>query len=55
MNVKALKENGVYELYDQNGMLIKGGFKDETEVKLFCKQSGYILTDIFKIVLTNTL
>jgi hypothetical protein len=54
MRVKAYLDNGVYELYDENGMLVIK-LKTKRQVGVFCKRNGYVLSEIFEIVKTECL
>lgn len=55
MRVKGYYENGSYELFDENGMSVVSGFKSEREMEVYCEQNGFVLTEIFKVVLTNSI
>jgi len=55
MRVKGYYENGSYELFDENGMLVADEFESEQEMRVYCEQNEFILTEIFNVVLTNSI
>ena len=53
MRVKGYYENEQYDLYDENGMLVKNGFRSEAQMDNWCVRNGYELIELFEVILTE--
>lgn len=53
MNVQALIEKEVIELYDEKGKFINGNFRNREDLKFYCELKQYKIIDLFEIHLTE--
>ena len=52
MRVSVYLDNGYFELYDENGMLVTK-LRTQRQLMVYIKRNGYVLGDIFKVVKTE--
>jgi hypothetical protein len=53
MRVKAYLENGVFELYDENGMLVSNELRSKRQLLVYCKRNDLKLVEVFEVVKTE--
>jgi hypothetical protein len=53
MQVKGYYENEKYDLYDENGNFVIGGFQSEKQMENWCERNGYKLVELFQVIQTQ--
>ena len=52
MRVNVYLDNGYFELYDENGMLVTK-LRTQRQLIVYIKRNGYVLGDIYRVVKTE--
>jgi hypothetical protein len=55
MVVKGYLENERFDVFDKKGKFVKGGFKTNKEMEIWCKDNDVKLIDVLEIILTETI
>jgi hypothetical protein len=53
MNVQALREKGIIEIYDEKGKFINGNFRNYNDVETYCEIKQFKIVDLFEVHLTE--
>jgi hypothetical protein len=48
--VTIYENEGTFDIHDENGKLIKGGFSNQGEAVFFCKKNSLFIIDVFFVV-----
>ena len=47
MKVTIYENEGIFDIHNEGGKLIKSGFTSESEAVYYCKKNNFAITDIY--------
>lgn len=50
MRVTIYENEGIFDIHNEEGNLIKGGFTSEGEAVFYCKKNNYEVIDVYFMV-----